>query len=109
MQGFRTYKDDMGVPTTVLRPSACRWVVALTAGVGKTVTAPDGAVAVTFNATGPFWVQYGGAAVAPTTDDVGGNAPELAPQARRVAAGSVLGLAAPADCLVSLCFFGGPA
>jgi hypothetical protein len=107
MKGFRTYQDDMGVPTAILQPSSSRHVVALTAGVGQTITVPDEAVSVLFNATGPFWVQYGGAAALPTGSDLSGNAPELAPQARRIEAGIVLGLVAPAACLVSLSFFGG--
>ncbi|MBB3267889.1 hypothetical protein FHW79_005559 [Azospirillum sp. OGB3] len=107
MQGFRTYQDDMGLPTAILHPSSSRHVVALTAGVGQTVTVPNEAVSVLFNATGLFWVQYGGGAALPTGSDLSGGAPELAPQARRVEAGTVLGLVAPAACLVSLSFFGG--
>lgn len=107
MQGFRTYKDDMGERTAIAQPSNCRYAVALAAGVGETVTVPAEAASVVFNATGPFWVQYDAPATLPTGSILDGNAPELAPQARRVKAGSILGLVAPAACLVSLSFFGG--
>lgn len=107
MQGLITYRDDMGESTDVLRPSTHRCVVALAAGAGQTVTVPADASSVLFNGTGPFWVQYGGPATLPAATDLGGNTPELAPQARAVAAGAVLGLVAPAACLVSLSFFGG--
>ena len=95
----------MGTPTVILAPSSCRYAVALTAGVNQTITVPAGANAVLFNSTAPFWLQYGAAATLPTANDVSGNAPELAPQARRIAAGTSLGLIAPASCLVSLSFF----
>jgi hypothetical protein len=109
MLGFLTCHDDMGEQTAVLRPSDSRHVLALAAGVGQTIAVPPNAHSVLFNATGVFWVQYGGPAALPTADDLGGDAPELSPHARSVTAGSVLGLIAPAACVVSLSFFRGRA
>ncbi|MDQ2105708.1 NAD/NADP transhydrogenase alpha subunit-like protein [Azospirillum isscasi] len=106
MRNFRIYGDAMGAPSDILDVSDSRHVIVLAAGVGKTVTVPAEAMAVLFNATGPFWVQYGGAAALPVADDGGGSAPELAPAARRVQAGETIGLIAPFACTVSLSFYG---
>lgn len=105
MRNYRVFSDANGTPTDVIEVSDSRYAVVLAAGVPKNITVPIGATAVAFNATGAFWVQYGAAAALPGVDDVGGGAPELAPAARRVAAGTTLGLVAPAACTVSLCFY----
>lgn len=106
MQSLQSFEDAMGRPSDVFAPAGDRRAVLLTRGVPKTVAVPPGAVSVLFNATGPFWVQYGAPAVLPAADDLGGSAPDLSPAARRIKGLSVLGLVAPEDCAVSLCFFG---
>lgn len=107
MKVLQSYQDAMGRSTDVLAFSDHRCAVTLAAGVAKTVAVPPRAYVVLFNATAPFWVQYGKAAILPANDLLDGNAPELAPGARQIDGLSVLGLIAPQDCTVSLSFFGG--
>ncbi|HYD63887.1 NAD/NADP transhydrogenase alpha subunit-like protein [Azospirillum sp.] len=107
MRVFRTFEDAMGAPTDIATPSDTRYAVVLAAGVPKSVAVPAGATSVIFNATAPFWVQYGAAAAVPAADNLGGGAPELSPAARRLAGVASLGLVASEACVVSLSFFGG--
>lgn len=105
MRSLETCEDARGADTAVLLPSDMRSAVVLAAGVPKAVPVPDGAGTVLFNATGPFWVQYGGGAVLPVADVPAGSAPELSPAARRIAGIATLGLVAPVDAVVSLSFY----
>lgn len=105
MKNFRVYNDANGVPTDIMEASDSRHAIVLTAGIAKSIIVPGGATAVTFNATGPFWVQYGAAATLPVVDDISGDAPELAPAARWGNGGMMLGLVAPAACTVSISFY----
>lgn len=107
MKVLQRFQDAMGRSTDVLAFSEHRCAVTLAAGIGKTVSVPPRACVVLFNATAPFWIQYGKAATLPAGDLLDGGAPELAPGARQIAGLSVLGLIAPQDCTVSLSFFGG--
>lgn len=106
MRNFQTFDDAMGKPTDIMSLSDSRFLVVLSAGVAKTVTVPPDAGNVVFSATAPFWAQYGAAAALPTKDRLDGTAPELSPNARRIAGTSSLGLVAATDCVVSLSFFG---
>ncbi|TWA51885.1 hypothetical protein FBZ84_14113 [Azospirillum baldaniorum] len=106
MRDLLTHKDAMGTPSAVLSVSDSRYALVLAAGTGKMVSVPNDAKTVLFASTGPFWVQYGTAAILPVADDVSGVAPELAPAARRLDGTTLLGLVAPSDCTVSLTFFG---
>ncbi len=105
MRSFRTYRDSVGAPSDIQEVSDSRHTLILAAGVGKNMTVPANATAVLFNATGPFWVQYGGTATLPGADDLSGAAPELAPAARRVVPGQILGFVAPMACVVSISFY----
>lgn len=106
MQTFQTCQDAMGRATDILFPSTHRCVVILAGGAAKSVPVPPSASTVLFNATAPFWVQYGGAASLPAADCLDGTAPELSPAGRQVKGIASLGLVAPDACTVSLTFFG---
>lgn len=75
MRDLLTHRDAMGTPSAVLSVSDSRYALMLAAGMGKTVPVPNDAKTVLFASTGPFWVQYGAAAVLPVTDDVSGARP----------------------------------
>lgn len=106
MLDLLTLEDSMGRPTPTAALSDSRHVVALAAGQAKAVPVPQGARRVFVNATADVWVQYGAAATLPTGDVLDGTAPELNPATRIVAGIASLGLVAPADCMVSLVFYG---
>ena len=106
MISFITETDAMGRPTAVCPPPTSRMALRLTAGVPKNLAIPGDARIALFNGTGPFWVQYGANATLPNTDVLTGAAPELAPAARNVQGIGSLGLIAPADCTVSIGFYG---
>ncbi|MGQ9369010.1 NAD/NADP transhydrogenase alpha subunit-like protein [Azospirillum sp. ST 5-10] len=106
MQEIRQAADASGRPTAVINPPPHRCVVALSAGIAKSVPVPAGARQVLLAATGNVWVQYDGVPALPAGDALGGAAPELNPGARTLEAVSALGLVAPVDCLVSLGFYG---
>lgn len=106
MRSFIIEPDAMGRPSSICIPPTSRMALRLSAGVSKTLLIPNNARIALFSATGPFWVQYGAAAVLPDTDVLTGSAPELAPAARNVHDVGSLGLIAPADCIVSIGFYG---
>lgn len=105
MTPFITLEDSMGRRTDALSPPNCCLVVMLSAGVPKKVVVPHGATVMLASCTGLFWVRYGGSATLPVADILDGTAPELNPAARSVAGLSSLGLIAPADCILNLCFY----
>lgn len=106
MRAFLTADDAMGDGTDITSVSDTIHAVALTASVPRQVPVPAGARIVLTNATGVFWMRCGGAASLPSGDVLDGSAPELNPAGRIVAGVATLGLVAPADCMVSLAFYG---
>lgn len=105
MTPFITLEDAMGRRTDALNAPDCCLVVMLSSGVPKQVAVPHGAAVMLASCTGPFWVRYDGPAALPAVDIFDGTAPELNPAARSVAGLSSLGLVAPADCVLNLCFY----
>lgn len=104
MRSFTVEADSMGRQTQACSPASYRVAVLLTAGVAKSMAVPPTARLALFNASGPFWVQYDGAAAIPTTDLLG-SAPELSPHSRAVRGISSLGLVAPVDTILSISFY----
>lgn len=106
MHALITAEDAMGRRTDVLATSTMVLNVFLIAGAAKLIPVPPGARHVLFSATGNFWVRFGGAVALPVSDIIDGSGPELNPAARTVDAIAALGMVAPADCAVSLAFYG---
>lgn len=101
-----TADDAMGDHTDIINVSDSRHAVTPAAGVPKQVAVPAGARIVLANANGDFWVQYGATATLPAGDVLNGTAAELNPAGRIINGVTALGLVAPADCIVSLAFYG---
>jgi hypothetical protein len=106
MLSLEIQDDALGNRTEIISLSDCCYALTLTGGVGKTVVVPAQARTVLFSATGNFWLGLNGAPTLPTTDILDGSAPNLNPGARAVRPGQLLGLVAPAACIVNLAFYG---
>lgn len=106
MESFHMLEDAMGRVSSAVHRSDNVMAVLLAGGGAKRVDVPAGARLVLFNATGPFWAKFGGAAAVPTADILDGSAPELNPIGRSVTGIASIGLAASQACTVNLVFYG---
>jgi len=100
---LRISTDRHGNNTNGIPLSDTRAVRVLSAGAGETITVPADASYALFSGTDNFYVDETSAAVPSSDADTG--APELNPVLRKVSAGDVLGIVAPAAATVIISFY----
>lgn len=103
---YQLSKDANRLPYgDVIFPAKYVNAYVLAANTAQPVTIPTGARVAMFSATSNFYVKFQGAAAVPTVNVTNGSAPELNPTARDVTGYTTLSLVAPADSVVTICYF----
>ncbi len=106
MKPFSLGRDRNGRELPVVEQSDYLCALVFAGPGSQSIPIPSGATFAAFASTGAYWVRVGGSATVPAADVLDGTAAELNPPSRALGGATVLGVAVPLACTVSVAFYG---